>query len=77
MVNYNKEGPSDKKQSHFSLVLATQLAAEQKHQRAGPDDSMAKLQCSIALKLMKQSYMAPSVCRVWIKVTIAYSPQLT
>jgi hypothetical protein len=61
MTNYNKEGSSNKKQCHFSLILATQLAAEQRLQRAGPDDPMAKLQCNIACKLMKQAYMAPSV----------------
>jgi N-terminal acetyltransferase B complex non-catalytic subunit len=61
MTNYNKEGSSSKKQCHFSLILVTQLAAEQRLQRAGPDDSMAKLQCDIACKLMKQAYMASSV----------------
>ncbi|KAH8731426.1 hypothetical protein GQ44DRAFT_735904 [Phaeosphaeriaceae sp. PMI808] len=52
--------PSDKKQSHFALIIATQISAEQKRAQAGPQDRMAQLQADIALKLMKQAYMAPS-----------------
>ncbi|KAF2832109.1 hypothetical protein CC86DRAFT_312914 [Ophiobolus disseminans] len=58
VVNYNKEGPSDKKQAQYSLILATQLAAEARLGVIGHGDQMAQLQMSIALKLMKQAYTA-------------------
>jgi hypothetical protein len=61
ILNQNKEGTSDKKQAHYALIIATQLAAEQRFLSGGLDDRMAKLQQDLALKLTKQAYQAPSV----------------
>jgi N-terminal acetyltransferase B complex non-catalytic subunit len=61
LVNYNKEGPPDKRRAHYSLILVTQLAAEQRFAHMGQDDRMARLQADLALKFMKQAYTAPQV----------------
>ncbi|KAH7401816.1 tRNA synthetases class I (M)-domain-containing protein [Phaeosphaeria sp. MPI-PUGE-AT-0046c] len=58
IMQQNKEAIPDKKQSHYSLILATQLAAEQKISRGGPETRMGEVQQSVALKLMKQAFTA-------------------
>lgn len=62
MLNYNKESNADKKQLHYTLIMTTQLAGEQKGSVAGSDDPVAKIQYLTALKYMKQSWDAPAVC---------------
>jgi N-terminal acetyltransferase B complex non-catalytic subunit len=59
-LHVNKFVVRDKKQSHFALLLATQLAAEQKS-AIGGEEQMSQLQYSVALQKMKQAYEAPPV----------------
>jgi N-terminal acetyltransferase B complex non-catalytic subunit len=61
ILNYNKEGPPDKKQFHYSLIIATQLSAEQRILWNGPEDRIAQFQQHFVLKSMKQAYTAPPV----------------
>jgi hypothetical protein len=62
IINYNQEGVSDKKQSHYALIISSQLAAEQTHLAGGDQaDSTARLQQDVALKFMKQAWQAPGV----------------
>ncbi|KAL5121989.1 methionyl-tRNA synthetase [Pleosporales sp. CAS-2024a] len=67
ILHQNKEGLTDKKQAHYTLIIATQLAAEQRFIASGMVDRMAQLQQDIALKLMKQSYEASSEEAIAVK----------
>jgi N-terminal acetyltransferase B complex non-catalytic subunit len=61
ILNYNKEGPQDKKQFHYSLIIATQISAEQTTLWKGSEDRIAQFQQHFVIKSMKQAYTAPPV----------------
>ena len=60
-MNYNKEYTGSKRLSHYTLILATELAAAQKDKGSHSSDPMAQMQHTLARKMMKQAYEASPV----------------
>ncbi|KAF2854675.1 hypothetical protein T440DRAFT_551750 [Plenodomus tracheiphilus IPT5] len=58
VVNYQKEGLSDKKQIHYIRILVTHLAAQQKRDRLKKDDQMTQIQFKVARGQLKQAFQA-------------------
>lgn len=61
IVKYSRENPSDKKQCHYSQIIAGQLAAKQRFLSGGAKDMHGQIKKQVAKKLMLEAYQAPSV----------------
>ncbi|KAH4609099.1 hypothetical protein HBH82_069530 [Parastagonospora nodorum] len=60
IVKYSRENPSDKKQCHYSQIIAGQLAAKQRFLSGGAKDMHGEIKKQVAKKLMLEAYQAPS-----------------
>lgn len=58
VINYQKEGISDKRQIHYTRILAVHLAAEQKNGLC-KDDQMTQILFKVARGQMRQAFLAP------------------
>lgn len=61
IVKYSRENPSEKKQCHYSQIIAGQLAANQRFLSGGAKDTHGQIKKLVAKKLMLEAYQAPSV----------------